>query len=585
MKRKGIAKRLVCASLGLLLAAGVLLSCSDGGGSSSSSTSSSSSYGSVTLYPINADIDDDFMYGFDASMVSHLEDCGAAFYETDGTKTDIFKILASHGFNWVRFRIWHTPASSLPGNNTYARTLAMAKRAKAAGLKVLLDFHYSDTWADPSKQYYPASWDDISAIGSTSDKTESTSSLCGTVYAYTYEVVNNLKSAGYAPDMVQIGNEINGGMLTKQSDGSSTPTVSCSTSNSTNLNYVLQSAANAVKAVDSDIDVMIHLASSSFSSSWFSSYASGVDYDYIGLSYYPFYSSHSTLETLRGRIETLKSTYNKEVLVVETSWGWSFDEWSDNTSNEFWYDDGVTAASLLVDDDSTLLGFLETQKYSGSTCISASYQNQATIARAIVEAVANAGGCGVFYWGGDWIPDGNNQIADNWENQTLFDFDGVALPSIDMFAEATTTTTGSTSTTAVTDWTSVSSGTYSGYYQGDISDFSLSSSSPSKLISSDTASSASEIVIVFTTNSTNYATAWLSLCSDTSWSNVIESGVYGQSSASTYTLTLGSSGVYRDSSTQLYFKSASGTPTLSSYSSTGIYVAALYCTISAVYYK
>ena len=387
---------------------------------------------SVTLNAIGATLSNDFMRGFDASMVSQLEECGAVFSDTDGEEGDIFEILAEHGVNWARLRIWVDPADDAQGDNDYDRTLAMAKRAKAAGLKFLLDFHYSDTWADPGSQHRPADWDDITTLGTKDDTTNST--LCGTVYAYTYEVVKGLYDEGCAPDMVQLGNEINPGMLTTSSTGGSTsPSCGSGTSEAANLVAVLQAAAAAVDAVDSDIDKMIHLASSSGDNlQWWFNRMDGIDYDYIGLSWYPYYS-HGTLEKLRTYLAALKDTYNKEVLVVETSWGWSFDAWSDDTSNEFWYDDGVAAASNLVDSSNTMLQYLQTGTYNGEDCIAASCQNQVTIFSAIMEAVANAGGCGVFYWGGDWIPDGDNQIADNWENQTLFDFEGVALPSIDMF--------------------------------------------------------------------------------------------------------------------------------------------------------
>ena len=582
---------------------------SSGGGSSSSGSSSSDD---IVLYPSDATLDDDFMYGFDASMVSQLEECGATFSDTDGEEGDIFEILADHGFNWARLRIWVDPEDDAQGDNDYDRTLAMAKRIKAAGLKFLLDFHYSDTWADPSDQHRPASWDDVTALGSASDTDASTSSLCGTVYAYTYEVLKGLYDEGYAPDMVQLGNEINSGMLTTNSDGTTTASPSCSSDSSTssNLVAVLQAAAYAVDAVDSSIDKMIHLASSSGDNlQWWFSRMDEIDYDYIGLSWYPYYS-HGTLANLRTYLAALKSTYNKEVLVVETSWGWSFEEWSDNTSNEFWYDDGVTAASNLVDSSNTLLQYLETETYSGSDCISASYQNQATIARAIVEAVATAGGCGVFYWGGDWIPDGNNQIADNWENQTLFDFDGVALPSIDMFGEANTD--GSNTSTdddddddeeenssSSTDGTSFS---FSGYTQ----DTSVSSLSSSLQSLSSAKGASTGVVIIATVTSTG--SEWVGVYSNSSWyyqtaflQNKAGTGTYAlvitSSGATVYSgvsYTSGETSFTYTSSWYAYYDAAGngwsaststeGVDMLSVYSS-GLYIAGENATLDAVYYK
>ena len=587
---------------------------SSGGSSSGGSSGGGSSGGDddtsdIVLYPIDATLDSDFMYGFDASMVSQLEECGATFYDTDETETDIFKILANHGFNWARLRIWVDPEDDAQGDNDYDRTLAMAKRIKAAGLKFLLDFHYSDTWADPSDQHRPASWDDVTALGSASDTSASTTSLCGTVYAYTYDILNKLNTAGYAPDMVQLGNEINSGMLTTNSDGTTTASPSCSSDSSTssNLVAVLQAAAAAVDEVDSDIDKMIHLASSSGDNlQWWFNRMDGIDYDYIGLSWYPYYS-HGTLANLRSYMASLKSTFNKEVLVVETSWGWSFEEWSDNTSNEFWYDDGVTAASNLVDSSNSILGYLETETYNSSECISASYQNQATIARAIVEAVATAGGCGVFYWGGDWIPDGNNKIADNWENQTLFDFDGVALPSIDMFGKANYDgTSSSTGDDDDEEEDSTSSSGTSFSFSGYTQDTSVSSLSSSLQSLSSAKGASTGIVIIATVTSTG--SEWVGVYSNSSWyyqtafiSNGDGTGTYAlvitSSGATVYSGVSYTSGetsftytsswyAYYDASGNSWSASTStqGVDMLSVYSS-GLYIAGENATLDAVYYK
>ena len=388
---------------------------------------------SVTLHPIDAVIPSGFMRGFDASMVSQLEELGVLYMDAGYVPKDFFQILKDHGVNWVRLRIWHTPDYYLPGNNTYQRTLDMAKRVKAAGLKLLLDFHYSDTWADPAAQNRPEAWDEITEIGTPTEK----GTLCAAVYEYTKKVLTGLKDAGCSPDMVQIGNEINPGMLVTLSDGRTTAKPSCSswksTSTASNLTKVLKAAAQAVRETDSSAKVAIHLASSKGDDlTWWFDRMNGIDFDCIGLSYYPYYD-HGSIKQLQSTINKLKTKYKKEVFVVETSWGWSAEEWGDNTDNLFWYDEGVAAAKNLKDSSNSMLSFLEMEKHKGKKCVSASYQNQVTIFAAIAEATVKAGGVGVFYWGGDWIPDGNDEIADNWENQTLFDFEGVALPSIDMF--------------------------------------------------------------------------------------------------------------------------------------------------------
>lgn len=372
----------------------------------------------------------DFMRGFDASMVSQLEEYGSSFYNENGTKEDIFKILKAHGVNWIRLRIWNAPQASTPGQNNYERTLAMAKRIKQNGLNFLLDFHYSDSWADPAKQSIPAEWDNVSSI----------EELCGKVSEYTKKILVDLKSEGCAPDIVQLGNEINSGMFLTKSDGTTPASIDCyswtgHTGGNKNLLKVLQSASSAVSEIDSSIKKMIHLASSKGDNFdwWFINLQNlkGVDYDYIGLSYYHF-EEHGTLKQLRENIAYLKKTYKKQVLVAETSWAWSMDAYGDNTNNIVWYTPaGTQAAKNLVDNKSTQLKNLKTQTYKGSKCVQASVQNQATVIKAIMEATSNAGGCGIFYWGGDWIP--NSKIEDTWENQTLFDLEGKALESLNVF--------------------------------------------------------------------------------------------------------------------------------------------------------
>lgn len=372
----------------------------------------------------------DFMRGFDASMVSQLEEYGSSFYNENGAKEDIFKILKAHGVNWIRLRIWNAPQDSTPGQNNYERTLAMAKRIKKNDLNFLLDFHYSDSWADPAKQSLPAEWDNVSSI----------EELCSKVSEYTKKILTDLKSQGCAPDMVQLGNEINSGMFLTKSDVTTASSIDCyswtgHTDGNKNLLKVLQSASSAVSEIDSSIKKMIHLASSKGDNFdwWFKNLQNlkDVDYDYIGLSYYPF-EEHGTLKQLRENIAYLKKTYKKQVLVVETSWAWSMEAYGDSTNNIVWYEPaGIQASKNLVDNKSTQLKNLKTQTYSGKKCVQASVQNQATVVKAIMEATSNAGGCGIFYWGGDWIP--NSKIQDTWENQTLFDLEGKALESLNVF--------------------------------------------------------------------------------------------------------------------------------------------------------
>src|ERR1044072_9255352 len=139
------------------------------------------------------------MLGADVSTLQRALDLGAKYYNASGAQQDPYDILKSTGINYARLRIWNTPAS---GNNNKAKVLQQAKAIKAKGLKLLIDFHYSDTWADPGKQYPPAAW-----------ASPSLNQLQSDAYTYTSDVSTDLKSQGTTPDSVQIGNEINVGML------------------------------------------------------------------------------------------------------------------------------------------------------------------------------------------------------------------------------------------------------------------------------------------------------------------------------------------------------------------------------------
>lgn len=363
----------------------------------------------------------EYIRGFDASALYALERNGAIFYDSDNSEKDMLSILKNHGVNWIRLRVWNNPYSQAAGTaeNTGFCDINKAKeisvRAKALGMKVLIDFHYSDTWADPGKQNLPAAWDKYA---------NDAKALAEAVYDFTKISLTILKVAGATPDMVQIGNEIDSGMFLKKSDGT---TVAFDKSD---LPTFLARASAAVEDVDPDIKVMIHTTSRNSGNN-----AKGVldlldskTYDVIGLSYYPFYD-HGNIETLKSTIQSLKSTYGKEVVIAETSFAWTVD-WvegkNDDTSNTLWYD-GLKIAL------ESLSNYFNGYEYeSGNYCIEPTIQNQAEVIRTIMEVSANAGANGIFYWGGELVS--TTTIPSSWENQALFDLDGKVLPSIDVFS-------------------------------------------------------------------------------------------------------------------------------------------------------
>lgn len=389
----------------------------------------------ITLSPVDAHIPDDFMRGFDASSVIQLEEKGAVFRGIDGNKSDIFSLLKSNGVNWIRLRIWNNPNEATPGANNLTRTVNAAKRIKQNGLKFLLDFHYSDTWADTGKQKIPAAWSNLSSVDD----------MKNSLADFTKSVLEELESAGAVPDMVQIGNEIDQGLFI--SGVNNTALQGDISQHQANLAAYLNAASAAIREKCPQAKIMIHLArggDSDFVKWWFNHFAgnapsvAAVDFDMIGLSYYPFYESHKSLKNLKKCISECRTLYGKPVTVAETSFAWTA-QGKDFTNNEFWH--GAEAAAYNAFKDSAQIKkldiyelqdkSLERQPFYGRKAIRASIKNQAEVVRAVIEVSAQAGSSGVFYWGGDWIS--IPELGSTWENQTFFDFDGKLLPSAGVF--------------------------------------------------------------------------------------------------------------------------------------------------------
>jgi arabinogalactan endo-1,4-beta-galactosidase len=240
--------------------------------------------------------------GADISWLPRQEDNGLKFSDKDGQK-DALAILKENKFNWIRLRLFTDPTAeggySAEGYCGLEQTLQMAKRVKAQGMKFLLDFHYSDTWADPGKQYTPASWAAYSGSG-----------LEGQVYRYTFETIRKFIEEGCTPDMVQTGNEINHGMLWPQGKigDSYMP-----------FGVLLRCASAAVRAADETIPIMVHIAcggQNDESVAFLDKIISrDVKFDIIGQSYYPRW--HGTLDELKANLNDLATRYGKPIIVVE----------------------------------------------------------------------------------------------------------------------------------------------------------------------------------------------------------------------------------------------------------------------------
>lgn len=240
--------------------------------------------------------------GADISFLPELEDKGIRFSDK-GVQKDAIEILKDHGFNYIRLRIFNNPArdSGYSPNKGFCdleHTRQMAKRIKAAGFKFLLDFHYSDYWADPQQQYKPAAW-----------RGANFTALKDSVYQYTVKVLNQLKAQGTLPDMVQVGNEINHGMIWP--DGR--------INNLDSLAQLIYAGVKGVKAVNSETPVMLHIAlgGQNAESRFFldNMLSRNVPFDVIGLSYYPKW--HGTLNDLKANMTDLATRYKRQVMVAE----------------------------------------------------------------------------------------------------------------------------------------------------------------------------------------------------------------------------------------------------------------------------
>jgi arabinogalactan endo-1,4-beta-galactosidase len=332
------------------------------------------------------------MLGADVSTAQRALDLGARYVNAAGTAQDPLDILKGVGVNYVRLRIWNNPAS---GYNNKAKVLAYARTVKAKGLRLLIDFHYSDTWADPGKQFKPAAW---ASHGNGQLQTD--------VYNDTFDLSNSLKAPGTTPDSVQIGNEINTGML--WNDGKVT------NSNFTNLGLLLKAGYNATKSCNSGTQVIIHTADadSDTNARWFYDgiRAQGVNWDITGLSYYCFW--HGSMANMTSVVADVRTRYGKPVVIAETAYPF-------------------TAANA----DSTGNSVTGSQPCAGYP---ATWAGQASNFAAVQSAARAGGAIGIFYWeptwyavpGNGWDPANINGSGDGWDNMATFDWTGHLNPNI-----------------------------------------------------------------------------------------------------------------------------------------------------------
>ncbi len=337
----------------------------------------------------------DFYFGADQSYVNEMEDCGAVFKENNEAK-DVYAIYKDHGCNLVRLRLWHTPSwyDNLNEGRRYSDLADVKKsiaRAKASDMAVLLDFHLSDNWADPNKQLVPAAW--LSVV-------DDLPLLQDSLYQYIYSTLSALADEDLLPEMVQIGNETNRGILLSPEDNQ-TWTLDWQR-NAALFNKGIQAVRDVEENKQTDIQVVIHLAGPA-ETDWFveNFVANGVtDFDIIGISYYWAWHKPTTIVQTGAIIEDLRIKYpGKEVLIVETGYLWTQES----------ADDANNIISEIHPDFSP-----------------ASPANQRDWLIELTKEVIAKEGLGVIYWEPSWV---STPCSTQWgqgshqEHATFFDFD------------------------------------------------------------------------------------------------------------------------------------------------------------------
>lgn len=325
-----------------------------------------------------------FMRGGDLSFLPEIETYSQLFYDSAGNQKDMLDILKEAGCNAVRLRLWHTPESDHSG---LAEVTDFSNRIKAAGMKVYLTIHYSDTWADPGQQATPAAWAGLTLA-----------ELRDSVYAYTERVITAIK-----PEYVSLGNEINAGMLWETGR----------IENGNSLFQLLGQAIKATRSASSTTKIIIHYAGLDGAEWFFNQVRTyNLNYDIIGISYYPFWHGES-LFTMKSTVTALISEFDKPVLIAETAYPFTL-EWNDMTHNA--------------------IG-LEEQLSPGYP---ATPQGQMDFMLDMKEMLLSIEECAGFcYWGGEFVAFKGPDAIDgsSWENMALFDFENKALPALAVFHE------------------------------------------------------------------------------------------------------------------------------------------------------
>ncbi len=358
-----------------------------------------------------------FVKGMDLSTLLELERCGAKYYD-NGEERDLLTIMKSYDVDTIRIRLWNDPWSETgesygAGENDLKTSLEIAKRVTAAGFGVLLNFHYSDFWADPGKQIKPKAWADYGV-----------KELEQAVYDYTLESMQTFLDAGVNITMVQVGNELSNGLLWPEGK----------VPNYDNIATFVNAGIRAVRKADATIPVMIHLdngGNNALYREWFDNFTKrGEDFEIIGLSYYPFW--HGSLQMLNDNMNDIAERYGKDLVIAEVSMGYTMEDYKNYEKLSDEDRKGYATRPALVEK----IEYPMTKQ--GQYDFMEDFLNR-------ISHIKGGKGKGFFYWEPAWIPvpgsgwatpaslkymNDPGPCGNEWANQALFDYDGNALPTL-----------------------------------------------------------------------------------------------------------------------------------------------------------
>lgn len=382
----------------------------------------------------------EFVKGMDLSTLLELERCGAKYYD-EGKETDILAVMKKYDVDTIRIRLWNDPWSESgesygAGENDLKTSLEIAKRVTAAGFGVLLNFHYSDFWADPGKQFKPKAWVSYGV-----------EELEKAVYDFTFGVMNKFLENGVNITMVQVGNELSNGLLWPEGK----------VPNYDNIARFVNAGIRAVRKADErrilgvingvnekcreleKIPVMIHLdngGNNALYREWFDNFIRrGEDFEIIGLSYYPFW--HGSLQMLTDNMNDIAERYGKDLIVAEVSMGYTMEDYKEYEKLSDEERKGYATRPELVEK----IEYPMTEQ--GQYDFMEDFLNR-------ISHIKGGKGRGFFYWEPAWIPvegsgwatpaslkyiEDPGPCGNEWANQALFDYDGNALPTLQLIRD------------------------------------------------------------------------------------------------------------------------------------------------------